>query len=163
MPRIRVLQTSDLQMCPDRPETLGILDQILATARERAADMVVIAGDLIDRDADPATMAPLIRDAVEKAAKDIKDAEKEGKDVKEIKDFMGNQRLMSEINALCRYFLSFGESFLNELFMSFLFLPLFVPLFLPMFYLWFYLCLCLGGPPSPASGQVARCDPSRCG
>ena len=68
MPRIRVLQTSDLQMCPDRPETLGILDQILATARERAADMVVIAGDLIDRDADPATMAPLIRDAVEKAA-----------------------------------------------------------------------------------------------
>jgi len=68
MPRIRVLQTSDLQMCPERPETIEVLDQILATAHQRAADMVLIAGDLIARDADPATMAPLVRAAIEKVA-----------------------------------------------------------------------------------------------
>ncbi|HAC81770.1 MAG: metallophosphoesterase [Candidatus Binatia bacterium] len=68
MPRIRVLQTSDLQMSPDRPESLRALDLILATARERAADMVIIAGDLIDRNADPSLMAPIIRSALERSA-----------------------------------------------------------------------------------------------
>lgn len=55
-------------MCPDRPDSLRALDQILATARERAADMVIIAGDLIDRTADPSLMAPIIRSAVERHA-----------------------------------------------------------------------------------------------
>ena len=68
MPRIRVLQTSDLQMCPERPETIEVLDQILATAHQRSADMVLIAGDLIARDADPTAMAPRIRTAIEKVA-----------------------------------------------------------------------------------------------
>ena len=68
MPRIRVLQTSDLQMRPDRLDSLRVLDQILDTARERSADMVIIAGDLIDRSADPALMATIIRAAIERYA-----------------------------------------------------------------------------------------------
>ena len=48
MPRIRIVQTSDVHLRPERPERRRALELVFAQAVARAADAVVIAGDLFD-------------------------------------------------------------------------------------------------------------------
>ncbi|MEO2168794.1 MAG: metallophosphoesterase [bacterium] len=68
MPRIRVLQTSDLHLRPDCPERLAALGQIFATATEHAADMVIVAGDLFDRSSDAIALRQEVRSRIEAIA-----------------------------------------------------------------------------------------------
>ncbi|MFP6664833.1 MAG: metallophosphoesterase [Deltaproteobacteria bacterium] len=68
MPRIRVLQTSDLHLRPDCPERLATLDQIFATATAHAADMVIVAGDLFDRSSDAIALRQEVRKRIEAIA-----------------------------------------------------------------------------------------------
>lgn len=68
MPRIRVLQTSDLHLRPDRPDLLAALDRVLETAQKKAADLVIIAGDLFDRTARGTELQEAVRKRIEALA-----------------------------------------------------------------------------------------------
>ena len=68
MPRIRVLQTSDLHLRNDCPERLAVLNQVLDLAMEKSVDLVLIAGDLIDRTTATAETFADIRKSIERYA-----------------------------------------------------------------------------------------------
>lgn len=68
MPRIRLVQTSDVHLRPDRPERRRALEQVFAQARSRAADAVIVAGDLFDRAPEALQERPAVKRMVEALA-----------------------------------------------------------------------------------------------
>lgn len=68
MPRLRFLQTSDLHLRPDRPERQRALELVIEAAESRAADAVLVAGDLFDRDADAVAQRAAVRQIFERIA-----------------------------------------------------------------------------------------------
>jgi len=68
MPRIRLLQTSDVHLRPDRPERRRALELAFAEAVARAADGVVVAGDLFDRNVDVVAERAAVRKMVQEIA-----------------------------------------------------------------------------------------------
>ena len=68
MPRIRIVQTSDVHLRPERPERRRALELVFAQAIARAADAVIIAGDLFDRAADAVGERAAVRKMVEEIA-----------------------------------------------------------------------------------------------
>lgn len=68
MPRIRIVQTSDVHLRPDRPERRRALELVFAQAVSRAADAVLIAGDLFDRASDAVGERAAVRKMVEEIA-----------------------------------------------------------------------------------------------
>jgi DNA repair exonuclease SbcCD nuclease subunit len=65
MPRVRLLQTSDVHLRPDRPERRRALEKVFAEAAKRAADGVIVAGDLFDRNADVVAERAAVRKMVQ--------------------------------------------------------------------------------------------------
>jgi len=68
MPRLRIVQTSDVHLRPDRPERRRALELVFAQAAARAADVVLIAGDLFDRAIDAQAERAAVRKLVEELA-----------------------------------------------------------------------------------------------
>ena len=68
MPRLRIVQTSDVHLRPDRPERRRALELVFAQAVARAADVVLIAGDLFDRAIDAQAERASVRKMVEELA-----------------------------------------------------------------------------------------------
>ena len=68
MPRLRIVQTSDVHLRPDRPERRRALELVFAQAAARAADVVIIAGDLFDRAIDAQAERASVRKLVEELA-----------------------------------------------------------------------------------------------
>lgn len=68
MPRLRIVQTSDVHLRPDRPERRRALELVFAQAAARAADVVIIAGDLFDRAIDAQAERAAVRKMVEELA-----------------------------------------------------------------------------------------------
>lgn len=68
MPRLRIVQTSDVHLRPDRPERRRALELVFAQAAARAADVVIIAGDLFDRANDALAERANVRKLVEELA-----------------------------------------------------------------------------------------------
>ncbi len=68
MPRIRWLQTSDVHLRADRPERRRALDLVFDAVTARAADALLVAGDLFDRAADVATEREALRERIESIA-----------------------------------------------------------------------------------------------
>ncbi len=65
MARVRIVQTSDLHLRPDRPDRLRALDLVFEVARERNADMILVAGDLFDRSIDAVPLRAAVRERIE--------------------------------------------------------------------------------------------------
>lgn len=63
----RILHTADLHLAEGRPERWDALDAVLATAREREVDVVLVAGDLLDRGGDHAALRGRLRGTLEDA------------------------------------------------------------------------------------------------
>lgn len=59
---MRLVHTADLHLRADRPETVGALDAVLATAREHDADLVTVGGDMFDRPEDVDELRPRFRE-----------------------------------------------------------------------------------------------------
>lgn len=68
MTRVRIVQTSDLHLRPDREDRLRALDLVFQLAHERTADLVLIAGDLFDRSIDGVPMRAAVRERIERFA-----------------------------------------------------------------------------------------------
>lgn len=68
MPRIRIVQTSDVHLRPDRPERRRALELVFAQAVARAADVVVVAGDLFDRGSEAVSERAAVRKMVQEIA-----------------------------------------------------------------------------------------------
>lgn len=68
MARIRLLQTSDVHLRPDRPERGRALSLVFELARSRSADAVLVCGDLFDRTADAVGGRAFVRQLVETVA-----------------------------------------------------------------------------------------------
>lgn len=68
MPRLRIVQTSDVHLRPDRPERRRALELVFEQAVARAADVVLIAGDLFDRATDALGERAAVRRMVEEIA-----------------------------------------------------------------------------------------------
>lgn len=68
MPRLRIVQTSDVHLRPDRPERRRALELVFAQAMAHAADVVIIAGDLFDRASDAQAERASVRKMVEELA-----------------------------------------------------------------------------------------------
>jgi len=68
MPRIRIVQTSDVHLRPDRPERRRALELVFAQVIARAADALIIAGDLFDRASDAVGERAAVRKMVEEIA-----------------------------------------------------------------------------------------------
>lgn len=68
MPRIRIVQTSDVHLRPERPERRRALELVFALAAARSADAVIVAGDLFDRAADAVGERAAVRKMVEELA-----------------------------------------------------------------------------------------------
>ncbi len=68
MARIRLLQTSDVHLRHDRPERALALSLVFDIARNRSADVILIVGDLFDRDADLLAQRAFVRKLIEAAA-----------------------------------------------------------------------------------------------
>jgi DNA repair exonuclease SbcCD nuclease subunit len=66
--RVRFLQTSDVHLRADRPERFRSLELVFLEADARAADAVLIAGDLFDRSSDAAAGRAFVRELVERFA-----------------------------------------------------------------------------------------------
>ncbi len=58
---MKVIHTSDVHLARDRPERLRALDAVLALAAQREADLLVVAGDLFDSDAEARALRPELR------------------------------------------------------------------------------------------------------
>lgn len=68
MPRIRLLQTSDAHLRPDRPERGRALSLVFELARARSVDAILVCGDLFDRASDAVGQRSLVRQLVESVA-----------------------------------------------------------------------------------------------
>jgi DNA repair exonuclease SbcCD nuclease subunit len=68
MPRVRLLQTSDVHLRRDRPERERALALAFDLARTRSADAILIAGDLFDRGQDAVGQRAVVRQLVESVA-----------------------------------------------------------------------------------------------
>lgn len=68
MPRIRIVQTSDVHLRPDRPERRRALELVFAQVVARSADALIIAGDLFDRASDAVGERAAVRKMVEEIA-----------------------------------------------------------------------------------------------
>jgi len=68
MPRIRIVQTSDVHLRPDRPERRRALELVFGQVIARAADALIIAGDLFDRASDAVGERAAVRKMVEEIA-----------------------------------------------------------------------------------------------
>jgi DNA repair exonuclease SbcCD nuclease subunit len=66
--RVRFLQTSDVHLRADRPERFRSLELVFQEADARAADAVLIVGDLFDRASDAAAGRAFVRELVEHIA-----------------------------------------------------------------------------------------------
>ncbi|MBY0278330.1 metallophosphoesterase family protein, partial [Candidatus Binatia bacterium] len=62
------MQTSDVHLRPDRPERRRALELVFAQAAARAADVVILAGDLFDRAVDAQAERAAVRKMVEELA-----------------------------------------------------------------------------------------------
>lgn len=58
----RLLHTADLHLAEDHPERWEALEAVREAAREHGADAVVVAGDLLDRASDHATLRARVRE-----------------------------------------------------------------------------------------------------
>jgi len=58
----KLLHTADLHLGGDRPERWAALDALLEAARERSVDLLLVAGDLLDRGEDAAALRPRLRE-----------------------------------------------------------------------------------------------------
>ena len=63
----RILHTADLHLAEDHPERWDALDAVLATAGERDVDVVLVAGDLLDRGEDHAALRGRLRGILDEA------------------------------------------------------------------------------------------------
>lgn len=61
----RILHTADLHLAPDRPERWRALEALVEVARERRADALLVAGDLLDRAGDHAALRSRARETLE--------------------------------------------------------------------------------------------------
>ncbi len=68
MSRVLWLLTSDVHLRPDRPERRHALARVFATAADRGAHAIAIAGDLFDRTRDAVEERAFVRELVEAAA-----------------------------------------------------------------------------------------------
>ncbi len=68
MARVRLLQTSDVHLRPDRPERGRALSLVFELARSRSVDAVLVCGDLFDRGSDTVGQRALVRQLVESIA-----------------------------------------------------------------------------------------------
>ena len=59
---MKIIHTSDLHLAEDRPETLKALTEVLQVCRRESVDLLTIAGDLFDSEADADTLRPRIRE-----------------------------------------------------------------------------------------------------
>lgn len=66
--RVRFVQTSDVHLRADRPERARALELVFQEADARAADAVLIAGDLFDRVTDAVAGRAFVRELVERIA-----------------------------------------------------------------------------------------------
>lgn len=68
MPRVRAIHTSDLHLRRDAPEGLRIFDAILAEAGARAADFILVSGDLFDSTTEAIALRQDVRQRIESIA-----------------------------------------------------------------------------------------------
>lgn len=62
----RLLHTADLHLAEDRPERWEALEVLVELAGEREVDLVVVAGDLLDREGDHALLRPRVRERLDR-------------------------------------------------------------------------------------------------
>lgn len=63
----RILHTADLHLAEDRPERWSALEAVLELAVEHRADLLLVAGDLLDRAEDHTALRPRIRELLDGA------------------------------------------------------------------------------------------------
>ena len=58
---MKIIQTSDLHLSSKKPERIKALENIISTAIEQKADLMLISGDLFDSDEQADTLRPVLR------------------------------------------------------------------------------------------------------